>query len=202
MASGSPQRRRLLDEAGYRFQVVVPSVKAECGVCSKETPGELVARLAFQKAADVAEQLAGTDTPDGVIVACDTVAECVGQILGKPGNREHARQMLALLSGREHRVYSGLCLWLLASGRPQVQVARTTLRMDPLNEGQIEEYLASGLWEGKAGAFGYQDRVGWLRIVEGSESNVVGLPLELLDEMLANLRAREQSSEHDQKNPL
>jgi septum formation protein len=189
LASGSPQRRRLLSEAGYSFQVVVPSVKAECGICSKETPGELVARLALQKAADVAQQLAGTAAPGSVIVACDTVAECVGQILGKPANREHARQMLALLSGREHRVYSGLCLWPLASGRSQVQVARTTLRMDGLGERQIEEYLSSGLWEGKAGAFGYQDRVGWLRIVEGSESNVVGLPLELLAEMLAKLAA-------------
>jgi septum formation protein len=63
--------------------------------------------------------------------------------------------------------------------------------MDPLAERDIEEYLTSGVWEGKAGAFGYQDRVGWLRIVEGSESNVVGLPLELLDEMLANLPARD-----------
>ncbi|HEV3137139.1 MAG TPA: Maf family protein, partial [Pirellulales bacterium] len=93
--------------------------------------------------------------------------------------------------GREHRVYSGLCLWPLFSDQPQVRVARTTLRMDPLAERDIEEYLTSGVWEGKAGAFGYQDRVGWLRIVEGSESNVVGLPLELLDEMLANLPARD-----------
>ena len=189
LASGSPQRRGLLEDAGYCFRVVIPSVKAECGVCSRETPGELVARLAFQKATDVAEQLAETDMSGSVIVACDTVAECAGQILGKPANREHARQMLAVLSGREHRVYSGLCLWPLGSGRPQVQVTRTTLRMDGLSERQIEEYLSSGLWEGKAGAFGYQDRVGWLRIVEGSESNVVGLPLELLAEMLDKLAA-------------
>ncbi len=189
LASGSPQRRRLLDEAGYRFEVLVPSAKAECGVCSKESPGELVARLAYQKAADAAEQIRQTNAPGDVIVGCDTVAECMGRILGKPSNRDHARQMLTLLSGREQRVYSGLCLWPLASGQAQVQVARTTLRMDLLTEREIEEYLASGLWEGKAGAFGYQDRVGWLRIEEGSESNVIGLPLELLAEMLAKLAA-------------
>ncbi|MBI3837378.1 MAG: septum formation protein Maf [Planctomycetia bacterium] len=189
LASGSPQRQRLLDEAGYRFRIVIPSVQAECGVCSKETPGELVARLAYQKAADVAERLRPSESPDGVVVGCDTVAECAGQILGKPNDREHARQMFTLVSGHEHRVYSGLCLWPLASGRPQVQVARTTLRMDSLGEREIDEYLASGLWEGKAGAFGYQERVGWLRIVDGSESNVVGLPLELLAEMLAKLGA-------------
>ncbi len=116
-------------------------------------------------------------------MACDTVAECLGQILGKPADRRHARQMLELLSGREHRVYSGLCVCPPGSA-PRVQVARTTLRMDPLDADQIEEYLDSGLWEGKAGAFGYQDRVGWLHIVEGSESNVIGLPLELLAVML------------------
>ena len=66
-----------------------------------------------------------------------------------------------------------------------MRVARTTLRMDPLAPAQIEEYLASGLWEGKAGAFGYQDRHGWLHVIEGSESNVIGLPMELLEAMLA-----------------
>ncbi len=184
LASGSPQRKALLEGAGYRVQVVVPSPRAECGVCSKETPGELVARLAHQKAADVAEQLRHRPTAGDWIVACDTVAECLGQILGKPSDRQYAGQMLRWLSGREHRVYSGLCLWPLAAGQPEVQVARTTLRMDPLEEQQIEEYLTSGLWEGKAGAFGYQDRAGWLHIVSGSESNVVGLPLELLEAML------------------
>jgi len=187
LASGSPQRKQLLAEAGYTFRVCVPSDFAECGVCSRETPGELVARLAFQKAVDVVEQLANSSQPlaeDETIVACDTLAECMGQILGKPRNEHHAREMLALLSGREHRVYSGLCLWSAGAAAPRLRVERTTLRMDRLDEAQIAEYLASRQWEGKAGAFGYQDRVGWLHIVSGSESNVVGLPLELLAEML------------------
>lgn len=184
LASSSPQRKALLNEAGYRFRIVEPHPGAECGVCSRESPGEMVARLARQKAADVAGRLAGQPEAGEIILACDTVAECAGSILGKPRDREHARQMLRLLSGREHRVYSGLCLWPLASREPRTRVARTTLRMDNLAESQLEEYLDSGLWEGKAGAFGYQDRVGWLQVVEGSESNVIGLPLELLAEML------------------
>lgn len=200
LASGSPQRRTLLAEAGYRFEVVPPGVYAECGICSQETPGELVARLACQKADDVAEKLARdmTHVADKIsrqalgrvlIVACDTVGECLGQILGKPRDRAHARQMLELLSDRDHRVYSGLCLRPLGAGQPHVRVARTTLRMDPLEAAQIEEYLASGEWEGKAGAFGYQDRPGWLHITEGSESNVIGLPMELLEAMLAEAAA-------------
>jgi septum formation protein len=187
LASSSPQRRMLLAQAGYTFDVVAPRPTAECGICSRETPGELVARLASQKGACVAQQLGGEDRRGEVIVACDTVAECTGQILGKPRDREHARQMLKRLSGHEHRVYSGLWIRRAEASTPTVRVARTTLTMDTLTGSQIEEYLASDLWQEKAGAFGYQDRNGWLRIVEGSESNVIGLPLELLASMLNQL---------------
>jgi septum formation protein len=180
LASASPRRRELLAAAGHSFEVVVPSDMAECGVCSGESPPELVARLAYQKAADVGPRIGR-----GLILACDTVAECQGQILGKPADEGHAATMLRLLSGREHRVYSGLCLWAYPEGQPDVRVAETRLRMDPLSEEQITGYLASDQWVGKAGAFGYQDRWGWVHIIQGSESNVVGLPMELLAQMLA-----------------
>ena len=74
---------------------------------------------------------------------------------------------------------------------PRIRVAVTKLRMDTLTTDQLNEYIDSGQWEGKAGAFGYQDRLGWVHIVEGSESNVVGLPMELLAEMLAELRVEQ-----------
>ncbi len=179
LASRSPRRRELLIEAGYEFEVVVPDEAAECGVCSRETPEKFVARLARQKAANVAQKISS-----GLVLGCDTVAECDGQILGKPANEEHARQMLQILSGRDHRVLSGLCLWNVPGGNPRVRVAVTRLRMDRLSAEEIDGYLASGLWDGKAGAFGYQDRLGWIRVIEGSETNVVGLPMELLAEML------------------
>jgi septum formation protein len=182
LASSSPRRRELLDEAGYQFEVLAPSESAECGMCSGEGPAELVARLAWQKAADVAPRV-----DQGIILACDTVAECGGQILGKPEDDQHARQMLQRLRGREHRVYSGVCLWPRPKGEPIVRVAVTTLRMDELSDAALDEYLASGQWNGKAGAFGYQDRLGWVHIVEGSPSNVVGLPLELLAELLGQV---------------
>jgi len=179
LASRSPRRRELLTEAGYEFEIVVPDQAAECGVCSRETPEKLVARLARQKAANVVPKIS-----QGVVLGCDTVAECEGQILGKPANEEHARQMLQMLSGRDHRVHSGLCLWNVPDGIPAIRVAVTSLRMDRLSAAEIEDYLAGGLWEGKAGAFGYQDRLGWVHVVAGSETNVVGLPMELLAEML------------------
>jgi septum formation protein len=187
LASRSPRRRELLLQAGYSFEVRPPEENVEDGLehgagalIGGESPADLVARLACQKAADVARRV-----PSGLVIGCDTVVECRGEILGKPADEHHARQMLRALSGREHRVLSGLCLWRVSDGRCQVRVAATTLRMDPLTERQLDEYLTSGAWQGKAGAFGYQDRLGWVHVIEGSESNVVGLPQELLAEMLA-----------------
>ncbi len=192
LASGSPQRRMLLSAAGYEFDVLVPSVRAECGVCSQESPPDYARRMAWQKALDVLDR-----APAGIVVACDTVVECAGHILGKPADATHARQMLELLSGRVHHVYSGLCVWPRPAGSPQLQVAASRLRMDRLSSDQLEEYVASGAWEGKAGGFGYQDRAGWLHLEEGSESNVIGLPMELLVELLKKLSGHPASTSLD-----
>ena len=182
LASSSPRRQQLLREHGYDFEVIAPSEMAECGICSKETPPELVCRLAMQKAKDVALRF-----DRGLFLGADTVAECLGTILGKPANREHARQILQLMRGRVHHVYTGVCLWRRPDDVCSVQVDTTKLRMDELTDQQIEDYLETGDWAGKAGAFGYQDGLDWVHIIAGSASNVVGLPMELLARMLANL---------------
>lgn len=192
LASSSPRRRELLREHGYVFEVMEPDPMAECGICSRETPPELVARLAFQKAADVAKRItASGDERPAIVIGCDTVAECLGHILGKPKNRDHAREMMKMMRGREHHVYSGLCLWPLPGEERFVEVDVTRLEMSPLSDEEIEKYLDTGGWEGKAGGFGYQDNLGWLRIAEGSPSNVVGLPMERLKAMLAKINQSE-----------
>ncbi len=183
LASQSPRRRQLLEQAGFTFRVVPPDDDAECGICSRESPPELVSRLAYQKARSVARR-----TSQGWILGCDTVVECVGQILGKPQDRAHARQMLRLLRGREHHVYSGLCLWQRPDDHRWLEVDRSKLRMQSISDRQLEEYLDTEAWSGKAGAFGFQDGWDWIELVEGSESNVVGLPLELLAQLLAKAR--------------
>jgi septum formation protein len=195
LASQSPRRRQLLQAAGYAFEVVVPLDSAECGICSRETPPELVARLAWQKAADVAQR---SPTP-ALVLGCDTVAECQGAVLGKPVNRQHASEMLRRMRGREHRVYSGVCLWRRPDNEQLVRVAVTRLVMDPISDTQLERYLDSGGWEGKAGAFGYQDGLDWVHILEGSESNVVGLPMELLAEMFQLMPSPLQTGSKNQK---
>ena len=97
--------------------------------------------------------------------------------------------MLTLLCGRVHRVLSGLCLLRRPADDLHTEVDVTTLQMQTLSSAEIEDYLETGLWEGKAGAFGLQDRTGWIRVVEGSESNVVGLPMELLAGMLSRIES-------------
>ncbi len=183
LASSSPRRKELLARFGYRFRVVEPDPSAECGICSRESPPELVARLAYQKAANVIEKIDG-----GLVLACDTVAECVAIILGKPEDRGHAKQMLERLRGRNHSVYSGLCLWDKASAQRHVRVDVSRLWMEPISDSQIEAYLDTDQWIGKAGAFGFQDGPDWIRLDQGSATNVVGLPMEMLEKMLAELQ--------------
>ena len=185
LASGSPRRAQLLSAAGYEFTVDPASDSAECGVCSRETAPELVARYAYRKAVDVISR-----DKVGLVLAADTVASIGGQILGKPHDEAHAESMLRTLSGRRHDVYTGVCLWSRVHSRCIVDVVRTELQMATLDEEMLHQYLESMLWEGKAGAFGYQDGNDWLKIVgNGSESNVVGLPMERLAELLESFDA-------------
>lgn len=214
LASNSPRRRELLREAGYHFVVMPPDEDVECGVCSSSGPAGLVVELAYRKAVAVGKQLLDSPLPDvpdskSFILAADTVAECDGFILGKPRDEDDARAMLTKLSGREHRVLTGVCLIALPfegemaersdqvgtidPHSPLLRVAVTKLRMDLLTDQQLTTYLARGQWEGKAGAFGYQDGLDWVHIIEGSESNVVGLPMELLAEMLREIAASGQA---------
>ena len=198
LASASPRRRQLLAEAGFRFDVIAASNAAEDAIRAGETPEQYVARQARQKADDVAGLIRRGEIAFGdakrrpfVVIGCDTVAVCDGEILGKPQNIDDARRMLRLLGGKRHETLSGLCLINTASGETFVEVDRTILWMHKLTDESLEAYLTTCQWGGKAGAFGYQDGLDWLEILEGSESNVVGLPLELLGKMIEQLYHKE-----------
>lgn len=183
LASRSPRRLELARAAGWTVRVAVPPEEAESDAVprgARESLAEFVRRLARAKAEAVVSR-----GVSGTIVACDTLGEIDGVPLGKPVDRDAARRMLELLSGRVHRVVTGVCLWDHPVGAPVSADAESILEMGPLAPVILEGYLDSGLWRGKAGACGYQD--GWLplRLVSGSPSNVVGLPLELVGELLA-----------------
>lgn len=218
LGSRSPRRRGLLTSAGYRF-AVLPADDAveEREPLDGLSPSELVDRLAFVKARDVVRRLRplvepqsspvspepnettalrqefdaifGASNAPFVVLSCDSVAVCDGEILGKPADRADAERMLRLLSGAEHEVRTGLCLWATPGDRVLRRVEISRLWMAPLSEERLASYLESGLWEGKAGAFGYQDGNDWLRLTYGSESNIVGLPLAALADSLRTLAA-------------
>lgn len=185
LASGSPRRAELARAEGWTVAIVPPPESAEAQAAPRgatESLEAFVTRLAVAKAAAVVA--AGAR---GLVLACDTLSEVEGLPLGKPADRDDARRMLEALSGRQHRVVSGVCLWeVLGGGRgePVTGHAESTLFMPPLGEAFIAGYLATDLWRGKAGACGFQDGRIPLALVAGSPSNVVGLPLELVRELL------------------
>ena len=193
LASRSPRRLQLATAEGWRVRVIVPPEEAESEAAPRgpdESLAQYVRRLALAKAQAVAGGGPSTQI-QGTILACDTVAEVDGQILGKPADRDDARRMLLELSGRRHRVVSGVCLWPQPSGQPLFGDAESLLEMGELPEEFLDWYLDSGMWAGKAGACGFQDERLPLRLVAGSPSNVVGLPLELVREMLAGMDDQE-----------
>ena len=186
LASGSPRRKQLLEAAGYSFTVLVPDESVEQAVDSSLSPREFVIEAAFQKAKAVALAIAN-EVDSGIVLAADTVAECDGQIIGKPRDRVHAKEILLTMSGTSHAVLTGVCLWNCETGKSVKNCESTLLQMDELSADWLEGYLDSEKWRGKAGAFGYQDGLDWIRVVEGLESNVVGLPIEKLRGWLAEV---------------
>ena len=185
LASRSPRRLELARREGWQVTVVEPPEAAEADAAPRG-PAESLAAYVRRLAATKAQAVAATGIT-GTILACDTLSEVDGQVLGKPADRDDARRMLTALSGREHRVITGVCLWRHPGGEPVMADSESLLAMDPLDDGFLDWYLDSGLWQGKAGACGYQDERLPLRLVAGSESNVVGLPLELVRKLLEQL---------------
>jgi septum formation protein len=183
LASQSPRRKQLLTEAGFRFRIDAPDDSVEkAGLCSRCSPQELVMQAAFLKAAAIANR-----NESGLVLAADTVAVCGSETLGKPTSREHAKSMLALMSGKEHRVLTGVCLRFAGTDRLKTWLEETVLTMDQLSEEDLEQYLDTDDWIGKAGAFGFQDGLDWVHIKQGLASNVVGLPIERLPGWFAEI---------------
>jgi len=189
LASQSPRRKQLLSDAGYTFVVDAPDDSVERGICSNCSPEELVIESAFLKAAAIASR-----HESGLVLAADTVAVCGSETLGKPIDRVHAEKMLRMMSGKRHRVLTGVCLRLVGTDQIKTWMEATTLLMSELEEEKLQDYLDSDDWVGKAGAFGYQDGLDWVHIVEGLESTVVGLPVEKLPEWIAEIESSKNSS--------
>ena len=177
LASASARRLQLLGQVGIEPDKLLPAEIDETPQ-RKELPRALAARLAHTKA-EVARHNAGRDPQlnGAFILAADTVVAVGRRILPKPELTDEAASCLRLLSGRAHRVYTALSL-ITPKGKVRGRVVETRVRFKRLSREEIETYLASGEWEGKAGGYAIQGRAGgFVTRIVGSYSNVVGLPL-------------------------
>jgi len=183
LASASPRRQELLSSAGISFEVL-PSEVDE-GFQEGEPPEEYVVRLARRKATK-----AGERHKDRWVLAADTVVVLDGRILGKPGDRQEAKEMLGVLSDQEHRVITGFCLLRGDSGKSREGTVTTRVRFKRLSSREIEWYLDTGEPFDKAGAYAIQGKAAFMiKEIRGSYTNVVGLPLTEVIEALQEMGA-------------
>jgi len=144
-----------------------------------------VHEVSWLKAAAVAPQIEA-----GVLIAADSVAWVAGQVIGKPADEADARRILTLLGGRDHELWTGVCLWRRPDDLQLCWQERTTLHFRALSEAEIAAYLATQQWRENSGAYAIQEGIDpYVRIVEGSVSNVIGLPMETLAKYLDWLAA-------------
>jgi septum formation protein len=171
LASKSPRRCYLLEQAGIEFSVI-PSSFDENSV-KLSSPDIYVRQLAESKAGDISEQY-----PDSWVIGADTIVLIDGTILGKPGSSTEARTMLKSLSGKTHQVLTGYCICCHRIGRLFSEAVKTDVRFKKLTEKEIDWYINSGEPFDKAGAYGIQGIGMFLvRRINGSYTNVVGLPV-------------------------
>lgn len=178
LASGSPRRRELLDLMGLTYTVETPDVDENFS----GRPAETVMEISRRKAAAVAARHS-----DSMIIAADTLVFAEGP-LGKPHTPERAKEMLRSLAGNWHQVYTGVTVINTRSGRILRNVDKTRVHLVPMTEEEIDAYVATGEPLDKAGAYGIQGMGGmFVDRIDGSYSNVVGLPMAMLRTMLAQL---------------
>ncbi len=192
LASSSPRRAEILRGAGIAFEICAPQIDEARR--AGESAATMVARLAQAKVRAAAQVWNVTDSV--VIVGADTAVELDGRIFGKPGDVAQAREMLAALSGRTHHVLTGISVLRSPDGAMQSTVEKTAVTLAPLDESEIEDYIASGEPFDKAGGYAIQGRAGrYISRVEGCYFNVVGLPLARLHALLRDVGWRDNGEE-------
>ncbi len=180
LASNSPRRIALLKSLGYQFDIMPHRIE-EHGY-GNDLPTMLVQRLAFLKASDVAKRV-----DNAIIVSADTIVLHNKNIFSKPKDTHDARRILSILSDSEHDVVSGVCVIEAPSKKKLLRTAQTHIKMKRITEEEIEMYIRSGEPMDKAGAYAIQGMGRkFIEKIDGSYSNAVGLPLEILQEMLSN----------------
>lgn len=183
LASASPRRKQLLERAGYRFEVIASRVDESVFEAAGLDCGETAKQLALAKAKDVA-----AGRRDQLVMGADTVVDLAGKVIGKPADAADAESITRELFSRPHKVITGVALVCLERGIEIAEADTTVVVPRKLTEAQIAGHIASGNWEGKAGAYGIQETGdAFVERIEGSFTNVMGLPMELVEKLLADL---------------
>jgi len=171
LASASPRRLDLLKQIGITPDQIIPADVDETPLDGEKSTA-LAERLAQLKAEKIA-----SDHPQSFILASDTVVACGNRILGKAKDKAEARKFLTLLSGRRHHVYTGVCL-ITPDGQISTKTVNTVVKFKNLDQSELDYYLSHDEWMGKAGGYAIQGIAArYIRAINGSYSNVVGLPL-------------------------
>ena len=181
LASASPRRNDLLKKAGYNF-IIIPADINEADY-NNPCPIEHAKQLALIKAEHIAKQY-----PDKLVLGADTIAELDGEIIGKPDDADDALRITKLLFSKPHKVITGIAIIRQTDNLVINQADTTTIYPKKLTEQDIQKHIDSNTWKGKAGAYAIQetgDR--FVEKIEGSLTNVMGLPMELLQKLLKEL---------------
>jgi len=180
LASSSPRRKQLLAEAGYKFTIVCPDIDESAFVDETNNPCEFAERLALAKAKAVAEKY-----PECRVLGADTVADFEGEIVGKAADAKEAEEITRRLFSGPHKVITAVAIIRESRGTEIVESDSTTVYPKKLTESQIAEHIKGGSWRGKAGAYAIQEGGDeFVERIEGSLTNVMGLPMELVQRLL------------------
>jgi len=190
LASVSPRRKQLLAQAGYEFTVVAPDIdesafpatarSAVTSVFEHTGACECAKRLALAKAREVASRF-----PDSLVIGADTVVDFQGETVGKAADAKEAERITRKLFSAPHKVITGVAIVRIADGIEIVESESTTVYPKKLTDEQVAEHIKSGSWRDKAGAYAIKENGDeFVERIEGSLTNVMGLPMELLERML------------------
>jgi len=183
LASASPRRKELLEKAGFQFDVAVPNIDESSFYSAAISAEQYAKQLALAKAKNVAEKF-----PDNFVIGADTVVDYKGEIIGKAGDEKHAGEIIKKLFSRSHKVVTAVAIVKLSEGIEIVESDTTVVFPKKMSPAQIAEHIKGGSWRDKAGAYAIQETGDeFVERIEGSLTNVMGLPMELMQRLLVDV---------------